>query len=370
MIIQCEKSQLLAGVSTALRAVPSKTTMTILECILIETESGEIKISATDMDLGIETVIEGHIIENGHAAVNAKLFFEIIRKLPDNEVHIETDEHNQAKITCEKSKFRIPVQTGDDFPRIPDVEKNLVYRMSQFSLKEIIRQTIFAIADTEVNPVFSGELFEFDGDKLRVIALDGQRIAIRNLLLKETYDVSSVIVPGKTLSEISRILPGSMENDVNMYVTPLHMLFEFDRTIVVTRLIEGEFFKVDRMLSPDYSSKIQVEKKDFQDCLERASLLLRESDRRPVVMSLNDGFLNLNMQSQIGMMDEDIEVESEGKNMEIGFNPRFMLEVMRVIDDEQIRIYLTNPRSPIMIKDDEGTYTYIVLPISLNAGVY
>ena len=370
MKIQCSKAHLLAGVSTALRAVPAKTTMTILECILIETESGDIRLSATDMDLGIETVIDGTIIENGHIAVNAKLFADIVRKLPDNDVVLDTDESYQMVISCEKAVFHIPGRSGDDFPKLPDVSRENLYTISQFSLKEIIRQTIFAIADSEVNPIFSGELFEFDGDHLRVVALDGQRISIRNILLKNDYGVTSVIVPGKTLLEVSRILSGDMEKEVTMFITPLHMLFEFDSTTVVTRLIEGEFFKVDRMLSPDYSTKVRIGKKDFQDCLERASLLVRESDRRPVVMNLFDGYLNLNMQSQIGSMNEDMEAEIEGKNIEIGFNPRFMLDVMRVIDDEQIQMYLTNPRSPIMIKDDEETYAYIVLPISLNAGVY
>ena len=186
MKIICSKSDLLTGVNIVLKAVPVKTTMTVLECILIDTSDGVIKLTATDMDMGIETVIEGDIIEGGHIALNAKLFSEIVRKLPDSQVTLETDESCKALITCEKAKFNIAGRSGDDFAALPVVEKTNAYSISQFSLKEIIRQTIFSTADNDANPIFSGELFEFSDNTLKVVALDGQRIAIRKIELKET----------------------------------------------------------------------------------------------------------------------------------------------------------------------------------------
>ena len=369
MKIICSKSDLLTGVNIVLKAVPVKTTMTVLECILIDTSDGVIKLTATDMDMGIETVIEGDIIEGGHIALNAKLFSEIVRKLPDSQVTLETDESCKALITCEKAKFNIAGRSGDDFAALPVVEKTNAYSISQFSLKEIIRQTIFSTADNDANPIFSGELFEFSDNTLKVVALDGQRIAIRKIELKDSFESARVIVPGKTLSEVARILPGEIDKDVNMYITPLHMLFEFENTIVVTRLIEGEYFQVERMISSDYSSKAQVNKRNLQDCIERASLLVRESDRRPTIMGISEGVMELIMQSQIGTMNEEIDISREGKDIEIGFNPRFMLDVLRVIDDEEISIYLVNPRSPFSIRSDDGTYTYVILPISFNSGI-
>jgi len=369
MKIICNKSEMLNGVNIVLKAVPAKTTMTVLQCILIEASDGVIKLTATDMDMGIETVIDGTIAEEGHIALDAKLFSEIVRKLPDNEVILETNASYKANIVCDKAKFNIAGRSGDDFVKLPEVEKNNVYTVSQFSLKEIIRQTLFSTAETDSNPVFSGELFEFKDSQLRVVALDGQRIAIRKIELKESFEPAKVIVPGKTLGETGKILSGEMDKDVKIYITALHMLFEFDKTVVVTRLIEGEYFQVDRMLSSDYSAKAVVNKRELQDCIERASLLVRESDRRPAVLSISEGMLELSMQSQIGSMNEEIDITREGKDIEIGFNPRFMLDVLRVIDDEEINIYLVNPRSPFLIRDDDNTYTYIILPISLNTGL-
>lgn len=367
MKIICSKSDLLSGVNIVLKAVPAKTTMSVLQCIFIDTSDGIIKLTATDMDMGIETVIDGNIEETGHIALDAKLFSEIVRKLPDSDVTIETDEKYKAKINCENSKFNIPGRSGDDFPTLPEVDKTNAYTISQFSLRELIRQTLFATASGDANPIFSGELFTFEGDKLKIDALDGQRIAIRQIEMAASGEDAKIIVPGKTLGELEKILPGDMDKQVSIYVTQLEMLFEFENTLVVTRLIEGEYFAVERMISSDYATKITVNKRDLQECLERASLLVRESEGRATVMDIEEGVLELSMQSQLGSMDEQLEIEREGKDIEIGFNPRFMLDALRVIDDEQISIYFMNPRSPFTIRDDGESYRYIILPITLNA---
>ena len=366
MKIICNKSALLTGVNTVLKAVPARTTMPILECILIDTTSGVIKLTANDMDLGIETTIDGDVLDKGCIALEAKLFSEIIRKLPDSEVFIETDSNNKALIKCEKAKFNIAGKDGEDFVALPEIEKNHFITLSQFSLKEIIRQTIFSIADNESNRMMSGELLQIDQDQLRLVSLDGQRISIRKITLKESYDPIKAVIPGKTLNEISKILFGDMEDDVRIYFTDRHVLFEFDQTVVVSRLLEGEYFQIDKMISSDYNTKITINKKELQGCIERASLLIRESERKPIIINVTDGSMEMKIQSAMGSMNEDIDISKEGRDIMIGFNPKFILDALRVIDDEEITMYLVNPKAPFIIKNDEQSYIYLVLPISFN----
>ena len=367
MKIICNKSALLTGVNTVLKAVPARTTMPILECILIDTTSGVIKLTANDMDLGIETTVDGDVLDKGCIALEAKLFSEIVRKLPDSEVTIETDDNNKALIKCEKAKFNIAGKDGEDFVALPEIEKTHFITLSQFSLKEIIRQTIFSISDNESNRMMSGELLQIDQDQLRLVSLDGQRISIRKISLKESYDPIKAVIPGKTLNEISKILSGDMDDDVRIYFTDRHVLFEFDQTVVVSRLLEGEYFQIDKMISSDYNTKITINKKELQGCIERASLLIRESERKPIIINVTDGSMEMKIQSAMGSMNEDIDITKEGKDILIGFNPKFFIDALRVIDEEEVSLYMVNPKAPCFIKDDEGKFIYLILPVNFNA---
>lgn len=367
MKIICTKSDLLSGVNIVLKAIPSRTTMTILECILIDASANEIKLTANDMELGIETVVKGEIEQRGKIAIDAKIFSDIIRKLPDSEVTIETDENFVAKISCEKAIFNISGKAGDDFSYLPYIEKDKYIELSKFSLKEVIRQTIFSIADSESsNRIMTGELFEITENNLRVVSLDGHRISIRNITLKDSYESLKVIVPGKTLNEISKILSGEADEMVNIFFTNNHILFEFDETKVVSRLIDGEFFKIDQMLSKDYETKIIINKKEFLDCIDRSMLLVKEGDKKPIIVNITDGSLEIKINSTLGSMNEDIDITKEGKDIMIGFNGRFLMDALRVIDDEQISIYLMNSKAPCFIRDDKNEYIYLILPVNFN----
>lgn len=367
MKIVCSKSNLSKGVSIVSKAVPSKTTMPILECILIDATTDVIKLTANDMELGIETRIEGEIIERGILALNAKIFSEIVRKLPDNEILIETDASNQTRITCEKAKFHIAAQSGEDFSYLPVIEKEDFITISEFTLKEMIRQTIFSIADNDTNKMMTGELFEIQDNILRVASLDGHRISIRKIELKDSYAARKVIVPGKTLQEISKIVGGDAEKDVDISFTKNHIVFEFDKTIVVSRLIEGEYFKIDQMLSSDYETKVKINKREFLDCIDRATLLIKEGDKKPIIITIGEESMELQIKSQIGSMNEEIEIGKEGKDLMIGFNPKFLIDALRVIDDEEVDLYFMNAKAPCFIKDEVQSYIYLILPVNFNA---
>ena len=356
MKLICSKSNLLHGVNIVSKAVPTRTTMAILECILIDASANEIKLTANDMELGIETKIEGEIAERGVIALDAKIFSEIVRKLPDSDVTIETDASFKTTITCEKAKFNIVGKSGDDFSYIPYIERNEPIVMSQFTLKEVIRQTIFSIADNDNNKLMTGELFEIEENDLKVVSLDGHRISIRNIELKNNYSHKKVVVPGKTLQEVSKILPGSAEDEVSIFLTDNHIVFEFENTTVVSRLIEGEYFKIEQMLSSDYETKVKINKRELLDCIDRATLLVKEGDKKPIIMNITDGTMELKINSFIGSMNEDIDIAKEGKDILIGFNPKFFIDALRVIDEEEVTLYMVNPKAPCFIKDDEGTF--------------
>lgn len=364
MKITCQKAELQKSVNIVMKAVPSKTTMPILECILIDASTNEIKFTANDMELGIETKVTGMILEKGIVALDAKLFSEIIRKLPDNDVTISSDNTLNTTITCEKAKFTIMGKNGDDFSYLPYIEKNNGVAVSQFTLKEVIRQTIFSIAANDTNKIMTGELFEIHENTLKVTSLDGHRISIRKIELKSSYEDQKVIVPGKTLTEISKILSGEMEDMVDIYFTDNHILFEFDDTKVVSRLIEGNYFRVDQMLSNDYDTKVTINKRELLDCIDRATLFVKEGDKKPIIMNLADHVMELKISSQIGSLDEIIDITLEGKDIKIGFNPRFLMDALRVIDDEQVTIYFMNPKAPCFIRNEEESYIYLILPVN------
>ena len=340
MKLVCKKANLQNGVQIVSRAVPNKTTMSILECILIDASHNMITLTANDMDLGIETIIQGEIKEEGLIAIDAKIFLEIVRKLPDSDVKIETDSSYKVTITCEKAKFNIMGKSGEDFSYLPIVEKENSVVLSQFTLKELVRQTIFSISDNDNNKLMTGELFEINGDELKVVSSDGHRISIRKVQLRDNYEHKKVVVPGKTLNEVSKILPGEAEGVLNIYFTARHIVFAFNDTTVVSRLIEGEYFNIDRMLSGDYETKVRINKKELLNCIDRATLLTREGDRKPVVIDIMDGTMELKIDSALGSMNEDIDIEKQGKDLMIGFNPKFLIDALRVIDDEEVDLYM------------------------------
>ena len=353
MKLSFEKDHLMNGINIVLKAVPSKTTMPILECILIDAVSDEIKLTGNDMELGIETKVEGTILERGKIALDAKLFSDIIRKLSGE--------------NSTKAIFQIQGKDGDEFSYIPHIERDKFITLSQFTLKEIIRQTIFSISPNDSNKMMTGELMEVTGNELKLVSLDGHRMSIRKVALKEQYSDIKVIVPGKTLGEISKILNGDNDSEVQIFFSTNHIMFEFDDTIVLSRLIEGEYFRINQMLSSDYETKVTLNRRDFMDAIDRASILVRENDKKPLILNFTDEEMELKMHSAFGTMDARLAITKFGKDLMIGFNPKFLGDALRIIDDEEVTLYMMNPKSPCFIRDEEETYIYLILPVNFNA---
>lgn len=363
MKIRISRDNLLKAIQIVSRAVPSKTTMSIMQCIMINATGTEICLVANDMELGIQTVAQGIILERGMIAVDAQIFSNIIRKLPDNDVSIDVS-GEKVMIQCENAKFAILGRDGNDFTFLPEIDRTNGIRISQFTLRDMITRTIFSISGNESNGMMTGELMEIMDQHIRMVALDGHRIAMRRAELVDSYDNKKIIIPGKTLLEISRILSGDTESSVDIFYTDKHVLFTFDDTIVVSRLIEGEYYKIDKMLSSSYRTRVICRRRELLECLDRATLLVKEEDKKPVIIMIRGEEMELRINTTLGSMDEIIPIRREGEDLNIGFNPKFLIDALRAVDEEEVMMYLVSPKAPCFIRDAEDMYCYLVLPVN------
>ena len=354
MLIKINQSDLIKSINIVIKAISTKTTLPILECIVIKTIDNSIRLIANDMELGIETILNGEIIKEGSIALNSRLFSDIVRKLPNNLVEINTDENYKATIKCGKSVFTISGQSIEEFPVLPQIEKIKSITLSQFSLKEMIRQTIFSISNNENMKVMTGELIEINNNNLRIIALEGEHENIK------------AVVPGKTLSEISKILSSEIADEVIIYFSNKHIVFEFSNTTVNSRLIDGEFYNVDQMISSDYETKININRRELLENMDSALPFITEKEKKPVILNITENNMNISIKTTVGNMNTDIELVKEGKDILIGFNPVLIMDALKVVEDENIDIYLFNSKAPCFIKNKEESYLYIILPVNFN----
>ncbi len=366
MKIICSKANLTNGVNIVSKAVPSKTSMSILQCILVKASDGVITFTANDTELGIETKVEGIIEEEGTVALDAKFFSDVVRKLPDNQVEITVDGNYVTKIKCEKAVFNLIGKDGEDFTGLPEIDKVESVVISELSLKDVIKQTIFCLSDNNTNHMMCSELFEISNNVLKVVALDGYRIAYRKMDLKGNTSDVKLIIPGKTLNEISRILTGDANKDVNIYYERNQVLFEVENTKIVSRLVDGQYFNYEQMLNNDYETKIEVNKKDLYESIDRSTLLLREGEIKPIIMDVSDDLLNISIKTMVGEMKEDIDISKTGKDITIAFRPKFVMDVLRVLEEDEIKMYTINAKSPCIIKNDDGSYIYFILPVNFT----
>jgi len=367
MHILCQRDDLLNGVNTVSKAVSTRTTLPILQCILLDAIDNEFKLVGNDLELGIESTIKATIQKSGSIAIDAKIFSEIVKKLPNSEISIKTDEHQLLTITCEKSEFNIPGQPSNEFIQLPQITKNRPLILSQSVLREMIHQTIFSIAIEEIRPILTGELIEIKDNCLNIVSVDGYRVAILETALKDGFEDVAVVVPGKTLSEIQKILSTDEKDEVAIYFTDKHILFELNASIIVSRLLDGDFPKYDQIFSSDYETLIKVDRKSMLQSIERAALIARESKKSPVKFQINANTLAISSNTDLGKVHEEIEISREGNELDIAFNPKYLIDALKVIDDDVIHLTFTTSLNPCIIKEPEtGRYKYLILPVRVN----
>lgn len=366
----CEKDKILKALNSVIKAVATKTTMPILEGILIQTNDNEIKFTTYDLEIGIEYIMEAEIKEQGNTVVNAIMFSEIMRKLPDAEINITLNESNLLVIECEGSLYKLATMNPTEFPELPKIVVENSITLEQNTLKNMIRKTIFAVSIEENRPIFTGCLFQTVENKLNVVAVDGFRLAWNSTTLTNKTNDFSAVIPGKTLNEVNKIILDSFEL-VKIGVSKNQALFEMDKCKIVTRLLDGEFLNYNNVIPENWETRIRINKNNLQDCFERISLIsasVAEKEKKyPVKVVVDIGKITISCTNQTGDAKEEIYVSTEGKNLEAGFNPKYFLDALKVIDDEEIFIDFGSSISPSVIRPvDEGDYTYMILPIRLK----
>ncbi len=366
----CEREKLLKAINSVVRGVASKTTMPILEGILIQTNDNEIKLTTYDLEIGIEYVIESEVEEQGNTVVNAIMFSEIIRKLPDTQISITLNENNLLVIECEGSLYKLATMNPEEFPELPKINIESSIQLDQKTLKSMIRKTIFAVSIEENRPIFTGCLFAINDNKLNVVAVDGFRLAWTSNFLENKSSDFKAVIPGKTLNEVNKIILDSYDF-IKIGVSKNQALFEMENCKIVTRLLDGEFLNYKSVIPQNWETRIRVNRRDIQECFERVSLISASSTEKekkyPVKINIEVGKITISCTNQTGDAKEELFIETEGKDLEAGFNPKYFLDALKVIDDEEIFINFGTSISPCIIKPIENEdYTYMILPIRMK----
>ena len=366
----CYKDTILKAINSVVKGVASKSTMPILEGILIQTNDKEIKLTTYDLEIGIEYVMECEVEEQGSTVVNAVMFSEIIRKLPNTEIHISVNDKNLLEIECEGSLYKLATMNPDEFPELPKIEIENSIEVDQNVLKNMIRKTIFAVSTEESRPIFTGCLFEIENNKLNVVAVDGFRLALRSIYLNKQTNNFKAVIPGKTLNEVNKIISDSFE-PVKIGVAKNQALFEMDNCKVVTRILDGEFLNYQNVIPSNWETRVRANKSILQNSFERVSLIssssIEKEKKYPVKVQVDIGKVVISCTNQTGDAKEEMYVSTEGKNLEAGFNPKYFLDCLKAIDDEEVYVEFGSSISPCIIRSVENNdYTYMILPIRLK----
>ena len=370
MKFTCYKDKIIKAINSVVKGVASKTTMPILEGILIQTNDNEIKLTTYDLEIGIEYVIECDVKEQGSTVVNAIMFSEIIRKLPDTEINISVNSNNLLEIECEGALYKLATMNPDEFPELPKIEIENSIEIEQNALKNMIRKTIFAVSTEESRPIFTGCLFEIENNKLSLVAVDGFRLALRSMYLNKQSNNFSAVIPGRTLNEVNKIISDSFE-PIKIGVSKNQALFEMENCKIVTRILDGEFLNYKNVIPNTWETRIRVNKNNIQNCFERISLIsssaVEKEKKYPVKVNVDIGKVVISCTNQTGDAKEELYVSTEGKNLEAGFNPKYFLDSFKAIEDEEVYIEFGSSISPCLVKSVENNdYTYMILPIRLK----
>ncbi len=365
MKVICSKEKFLEGINVVQKAVSSKSTLQILEGILLEAKES-FKLTGNDLEIAIECYVEADIQREGSIVINSKVLGDIVRRLPDSEILIEVTESKKVIIECENSYFEINGLSAEGYPSIPAIDTESTFLVKQKIVRDMIRQTVFAISMDENRPVLTGALIECRSNELCFVAIDGFRLALRkNEIDKDTQDFS-VIVPGKTLNEIVKIIQ-PVEDEMSIFGAKNQILFDLGKVKIVSRLIEGEYLNYKNIIPKEHETKIRLETKEFLSSLERASLITSEEKKYPVKFSISDEKMIISSSTEIGAVREELRIEMSGSHLEIGFNPRYFIEALRVIEDEKVEIYFTSNVGPSTIRPVEGeNFAYMILPVRIK----
>ena len=373
MQFKIEKNSLLKGIDTVSNAIPNSTTIPVLEGILIQAKDKKLILTTYDLEIGIEYTIEDNvdIKKEGAIVVRGYTFREIVRRMPELDININVDKDGILKMECKGSKYQLSTMSAEEYPKLPEIKIENSVILEQRNLKKIINQTNFSVSTDEKRKLYTGSLFNVEKDKLTVVALDGFRLAIRTIKRESKKDKKSefkVVIPGKSLAEIARILDESFD-EISIGTEKGQAVFNLDNCKIVTKTLDGDFLNYNSLLETKADTKVKVNRSIFTESLERVMLISTAKEKKePVTIDISVGKMKLTCISTIGNADEEIIVETEGKDTILKFNPKFFLDVLKNIEDEEININFSTSVSPCLITpvDKSKDFTYIILPLRTN----
>lgn len=368
MLVICNRNDLMKSVGIVSKAVSVRTTMAILEDILLDAEGNTLTLLGNDLDMGIQTTIEAVVKGEGSICVNAKMFSEMIRRLPDDDIKLETMENGKMQIECGHSKFTIATMPADDFPRLPEIEGRHEILLPQSTFRQMITDTIFSVApENSGRPILTGELMDIRDGYLYLVAVDGFRISMQRTKVQAEENFK-VVVPAKAMNEIKNILETEEDSLMNVSFTGKHALFRMNETIVLTRLLEGTFLNYERNLDMEFKSRLVVNRRELLESVDRAALISRESKNSPIRLEIEDGSMIITSNAETGTAREEVGVTIEGEGVVIAFNPKYYLEALKAIDDLEVAIVYNSSLTPCIIQGiDNKDYQYFILPIRMHS---
>ncbi len=371
----CHKQQLLKIINTVQKAVSAKSIMPILECIKIEVSlDGSIYVTGNNLDMCIEYADSINVTEAGSIALSSRMFGEIVRRLPDEDVFISVNENNNVTtIKCNKSEFNIQGLSAHEYPDMPEINETYRFTINQKALKKMIRKTIFAVSQNESRkPVLTGSLFDIEAGVLSVVSTDGYRLAICKEIVDSSLCDKKFIIPGMTLREIFKVLEDDEEKNVDVIVSERHVMFKFENYNVVTRLLEGEYINYKPVLMTPNSIVVVANTSELSESLERASLLINDdisakAEKVPVRLNITMDKIEIDCMTGKGKVHDMVDVSVNGEDIEIGFNHKYLLEALKASEEEEIKMEFSNPRSSCFISSnsDDESYTFMILPVRL-----
>ena len=360
------KSDITEAVGNIQRAVSTKTSIPALEGILLGAGEEGLELCAYDLELGITTVIPAFVVEPGRAVLSAKLFSDIVRRTPAETITITVDEKNMATLESGYSRFSIIGIPAEEFPELPKLTDSTQFSMAGSVLKSMIRQTLFAIAESDAKPIHQGSLFNLENGMMDVVSVDGYRLAVRREPV-EFSDSLDFVVPGKTLSEILKLIKET-DDPVEISAGRRHILFKIDNYTVISSLLEGEFLNYKAAIPPESQTEVVLKTREAIDSVERVSLLITDRLKSPVRCLFNENEIKLNCTTSMGRASDQIDVEMTGQSVEIGFNNRYLLEALRNTECDEVKVQLGGPLSPMKVVPKEGdSFLFLVLPVRLKA---
>lgn len=370
MKFTCNQQSLSKALNTVSKAVSTKTTMPILKGILLNaTSDGVLTLSASDLDLSIEKKMDVQVESEGSIVVLSKLFSDIIRKLPNEEILIEEKENNTVLIKTASSEFTIVGIEADEFPNIGELEEtsgSLLFNKETF--KNMIRKTAFAASIDESKGIIVGVLFEITTDSMNMVALDGFRMAVSRESM-ENNENRNIIIAAKILNEVNKIISETEEDcDINMILSNKKAAILVENTKIVIRLLEGEFIKYRDIIPTANQTKLSINRSLLMESIERASLLAKEGKNNLIKLSIENNLLTITSRSEEGNVKEEIIMEKTGEDLEIGFNSKYVLDVLKAIDDEQVNMEFNTSTTPCLVKPLEGdSFEYLILPVRISS---